>query len=293
MTGASFDRTVGLFDRAADLRQQPGIIEAALADVDTLVLFVHEGTVPIDDSANPVLLSTGDVTDCHVGLLGRLGERLVLVASQQPRGYAGAWASLRDITPSADDQVMAVLLEALALARWFVEANFCTFCGERADLTTAGWARTCSGCAREHFPRMDPAVIVAPTDGERLLLGSNAAWEQQRFSCFAGFVEAGETLESAVHREVFEEAGVRLHDVQYFGSQSWPFPRSLMLGFHAAVDADTATADGEEILEVRWFTRAEILGALANADPKPGDIILPGRASIAYRLIRSWAEQTA
>jgi NAD+ diphosphatase len=153
---------------------------------------------------------------------------------------------------------------------------------------SAGWSRHCPSCGREHFPRTDPAVIVAITSArhpDRLLLGSNAMWAGTRFSCFAGFVEAGESLEAAVAREVREEAGVEVVDVRYRGSQAWPYPRSLMLGFLAtATDDAAAEPDGDEILEVRWFERSEIGAGLAGES----DLLLPGRASIAHRLISDW-----
>jgi NAD+ diphosphatase len=143
-------------------------------------------------------------------------------------------------------------------------------------------------CGRQHFPRTDPAVIVAIASGsdpDLLLLGSNALWGADRFSCFAGFVEAGESLESAVRREVREESGVEVDRIAYRGSQAWPYPRSLMVGFVAtALDDAAAHADGEEIAAVRWFTRDEIGRGLAGE----GDVVLPGPASIAHRLIADW-----
>ena len=168
----------------------------------------------------------------------------------------------------------------------------CPACGAATELEQAGWSRHCPACGRVHFPRTDPAVIVAVTDadGERLLLGSNAAWPQGRYSCFAGFAEAGESLESAVQREVEEEAGVPVADAVYQGSQPWPYPRSLMLGFRAVTaDSDAARPDGEEIVDVRWFTRDEIAAALAGE----GGITLPGPASIAHRLITQWLGERA
>jgi NAD+ diphosphatase len=130
-------------------------------------------------------------------------------------------------------------------------------------------------------------VAVESADGERILLGANANWGGRMYSCFAGFVEAGESLESTVHREIAEESGVALGDLRYVSSQPWPFPRSLMVGFRAtAVDERAARADGEEIIDVRWFTRAEIASALAGDGP----VGLPGPASIARALIVDWYE---
>ncbi|MDR2294563.1 MAG: NAD(+) diphosphatase [Microbacterium sp.] len=208
--------------------------------------------------------------------------------SDPGRTPPAAWATLRALHPAVAAPDGALLLEAVSLARWILDAGHCAFCGAEARLTTGGWARTCTACGREHFPRTDPAVIVAVTDGDRLLLGSNAMWEQRRYSCFAGFVEAGESLEEAVRREVKEESGIDVERVAYAGSQAWPFPRSLMLGFRAhARDARTAHADGEEILDVRWFTRAEIRAAYAGEL----DLLLPGKPSIAHELISGWAAE--
>jgi len=160
-------------------------------------------------------------------------------------------------------------------------------------LADAGWSRRCPSCGRQHFPRTDPAVIVAITsavDPDILLLGTNALWDANHFSCFAGFVEAGESLESAVRREVAEESGITVATAEYRGSQAWPYPRSLMLGFLAtAADDDAARADGDEIAALRWFTRDEIGAGLEGE----GDVVLPGTASIAHRLIRDWHAGTA
>src|SRR5699024_5367722 len=126
-------------------------------------------------------------------------------------------------------------ITGVALGRWLRDARYCPGCGSLTTMAMSGWSKRCDACRREHFPRTDPAVIVAPmsADGERLLLGANAAWRGEMYSCFAGFVEAGESAETTVHRELAEETGVRLTDVRYLESQAWPYPRSLMLGFHA------------------------------------------------------------
>jgi NAD+ diphosphatase len=198
------------------------------------------------------------------------------------------WAPLRVVGGALSARDAGAFVEALSLGRWLLEAPFCPACGARTEVRSAGWSRHCPSCGREHFPRTDPAVIVAITSAQhpdRLLLGSNAMWAGTRFSCFAGFVEAGESLEAAVAREVREEAGVEVVGVRYRGSQAWPYPRSLMLGFLAtAADDSAAEADGEEILAVRWFERSEIGAGLAGES----DLLLPGRASIAHSLISDW-----
>src|SRR5690606_7508419 len=189
------------------------------------------------------------------------------------------WLGLRDTGGRLRAHDADLFVTAVALAAWLRDGRFCPACGTALDLQQAGWARRCPQCATEHFPRTDPAVIVAveSADGERLLLGANANWRGRMYSCFAGFVEAGESLEATAHREIEEEAGVRLASLRYVSSQAWPFPRSLMIGFRAvALDESAARADGEEILDVRWFTRDEIGAALAGGGP----VGLPGPASI-------------
>jgi NAD+ diphosphatase len=138
---------------------------------------------------------------------------------------------------------------------------------------------TASACGAEQFPRLDPAIIVLVTDGERALLGRQAAWPPGRYSTIAGFVEPGESLEDAVAREVLEETGVVVQDAEYHSSQPWPFPSSLMIGFTARASADALARADEELEDVRWFTRAEI------ASGTPG---LPPPQSVSFRLIEDW-----
>lgn len=286
-------------DRAAEERTRPELIPDLRADPSTLVLVIHGDRVPLDGPATLAFVSPADVPDAgEWAFLGRrsgAGVLAAVVASDAPApDLAGReWASIRVVGGELDPADAAFAVEGLSLGRWLLEAPFCPACGTRTNLENAGWARHCPHCGRQHFPRTDPAVIVAitsATDPDRLLLGSNAAWGAGRYSCFAGFVEAGESLETAVRRELAEEAGIDVVDVRYRGSQAWPYPRSLMLGFHAAArDDDVARADGEEILEIRWFTRAEIVDAFAGR----GEFTLPGTASIAYRLIRDWVESPA
>jgi NAD+ diphosphatase len=178
---------------------------------------------------------------------------------------------------------------AIARAAWLAASGFCPRRGTARELRGAGWSRHCPSCDAEHIPRTDPALIVAVESpvGQRLLLGANANWRGRMHSCFAGFVEAGESLEGTVHRELFEEAGVRVRDIRYIASQAWPYPRSLMLGFRAVAIDEQVTPDGEEIIDARWLTRDEIRSSLAGEGP----VGLPGPASIARRLIVDWCEQ--
>lgn len=178
-----------------------------------------------------------------------------------------------------------LLTQAVAILAWHRAASFCTACGAATEIRSSGWMRACPQCGAQSFPRTDPAVITAVVDrDDRLLLGSAVRWDASRYSTFAGFVEAGESVEQAVAREVAEEAGVDVVEVRYLGSQSWPFPRSLMLGHLAVVDdAERAVADREEIRHVRWFTREELA-----AETAAGRIGLPPRSSISRALIEHW-----
>ncbi|WP_433586434.1 NAD(+) diphosphatase [Microbacterium hydrocarbonoxydans] len=285
-------------DRAGDLRDSPGILEQLRADATSTVVAVRDGRVRVEDDR---LLRVGaaDVTDATWALLGRDadGGAVLLAALPPEAGTIDAapeetWLGLRDVGGRLGDADTDLLIEALALAGWLRDAPFCPSCGGGTELRQAGWSRRCLVCGREHFPRTDPAVIVAveSRDGERLLLGANANWGGRMYSCFAGFAEAGESLETTVHREIEEESGVRLHSLRYVSSQPWPFPRSLMIGFRAVVDdEDAARPDGEEIIDVRWFTRAEVGSALEGEGP----VGLPGKASIARALIAGWYEERA
>jgi NAD+ diphosphatase len=194
-----------------------------------------------------------------------------------------SWGDLRKIAGSLGDRDAGLLTQAVAMANWHDSHRFSPQTGEPLVVAQGGWARTDS--RGEVFPRTDPAVIVAVIDDDdRILLGSNSQWEENRYSLLAGFVEAGESLEAAVAREVFEESGIRVVDPVYLGSQPWPFPASLMLGFAARVDPDrksTLAPDGDEILDLRWFSRDELRAAL-------GEIRLPGRSSIARAILEQW-----
>lgn len=288
-------------DRAADERDEPGILGRLRADPAMLVVAVH-GDLGLVESLAP-RLHTVAVEDVRPGvewaLLGRTSAGaavlLAVSGSDAPAPTAlpedAAWRSLRAAGGDLEPVDAGLLVEAVALGRWLVEAPFCPACGARTEVRMAGWSRHCPSCGREHFPRTDPAVIVAveSADGERLLLGKNALWADRNvYSTFAGFVEAGESLESTIVREVREEAGVTVEASTYRGSQSWPYPRSLMLGFRATVAADAVPhPDGVEIVDARWFDRAELRRALAGE----GEVGLPGNASIAHRLIVDWVEE--
>jgi len=213
-------------------------------------------------------------------------EVLTDAAAQELEPDEARWGNLRTVATALSDRDAGLFTEALAMANWHASHTHCPRCGSPTVVEQAGWVRRCLEDQSEVFPRTDPAVIVTVLDADdRLLLGSNAMWEQSRYSLLAGFVEPGESFEAAVEREIFEEAGVRVVDARYKGSQPWPFPASVMVGMTARLaDDQSASAldpDGEEILDVRWFSRDELWAAREQ-------IILPGRSSIARALIEDW-----
>ena len=201
---------------------------------------------------------------------------------------AGPTATMRELIQTLPDTDTDVAASALAITNWHRVAPFCGVCGGATEVRQAGHVRYCPACDRERFPRTDPAVIVAVLDADdRLLLGHHVAWPEGRVSLLAGFVEAGESLEMTVRREIFEEAGVRLTAIRYVASQPWPFPRSLMLGFVARAAGTRIEVDGVEIEHARWFSRDELNLAVTS-----GAVGLPGEASIAHRIVAEWRAGT-
>lgn len=193
-------------------------------------------------------------------------------------------ASLRMIGPAIDRDDASLAVHAVGIARWHERHRFCSVCGAPTVSAQSGHLRICTACGTHQFPRTDPAVIMLVTDEEdRALLGRNPTWPEGRFSTLAGFVEPGEALDDAVRREVMEEVGVQVGEVRYAGSQPWPFPQSLMLGFFGSADSTQITVDADEIAEARWFTRDEVTEMTASAG-----LLLPPNVSISRALIQTW-----
>ncbi|UVS77216.1 NADH pyrophosphatase [Actinokineospora sp. UTMC 2448] len=204
------------------------------------------------------------------------------------------WHDLRAVGGLLDDTAAGLFTTAVALRGWHDRAKFCACCGAAVRRIAAGWASECTGCGREEYPRTDPAVICLVHDGvgvngERVLLARQPVWPPERYSVLAGFVEAGESLEACVEREIAEEVGVAVRGIRYLGSQPWPFPRSVMIAFAAEADPDAPLrlADGE-IEEARWVPREEVLAALEAGGEIPG-LRLPGATSIAGQMLAGWA----
>jgi NAD+ diphosphatase len=287
-------------DRDYLTRDRVDVVSELLASDDTRVLPLWRGRTLMASSDRLALLPARAVPTAddyvYLGLSQAddeaepVGTPLVaaLLSDDQARALEpdeSAWGGLRAFGSVLSARDAGLAVEAVAVANWHDSHRFSPRSGRALVSDKAGWVRRDPENGQEVFPRTDPAIIVAVTDADdRLLLGSNALWENNRYSLLAGFVEPGESLEQAVQREIFEESGVKVVDPVYLGSQPWPFPASLMLGFRARVDADdpgVLEPDGAEILELRWFSRAELAASL-------DDVILPGRTSIARAIIEDW-----
>ncbi|MEU8898333.1 NAD(+) diphosphatase [Nocardia sp. NPDC048505] len=248
-------------------------------DAGALVL---DAATTLSAEPSPVAVFLGLGADSHVWAV-------------RDNEITGTLMDLRVAAAEVDDYTANLLSTAIALLNWHDKAGFSAADGSATAAVKGGWSRITEG-GHEEFPRIDPAVICLIHDGgDRVLLGRQHTWPKTLFSLLAGFVEAGESLERCVEREVKEEVGVDVRDIHYLGSQPWPFPRSLMLGFAAVADPEQplAFSDGE-IAEAYWFTRAEVREALAlgdwSAQQEGVRLLLPGSISIARTIVESWAE---
>jgi NAD+ diphosphatase len=292
-------------DRAADQRRDPEWLAAILARPETRLVPVWRGKHLIAGpraAPRPVFPSAMEdwwpERGSDLALIGLVDGVAYLAidisridAPNEDPAFAGrgAFVDLRTCGPAMALEDGSLLAHARLLTGWHARARYCGICGHPTAGRQAGTLRQCLNpdCAAEHFPRVDPAVIVLVHDGRRLLLGRQHRWPRGMHSVLAGFLEAGENLESCVAREVREEAGVELADIAYFGSQPWPFPQSLMLGFTARAVTTEITIDAEELEHAGWY-EPDFLRAHAGNVIGRSDFALPGRDSIARRLVDAW-----
>jgi NAD+ diphosphatase len=307
-------------DRVSVRRGDPEWVAAAWADPRTRVVVLDTTGQAVvrfgDNQAELVLVPPGEAPDGLSFLLGVDDDGVTYFGvlerpadtpepsgpdeeparpEQQTTQQQAAWlakagpgerkAGLREAAALLGDRDAGLFTHAVALANWHVSHTHCPRCGALTETFAAGHAQRCPVDGSEHFPRIDPAVIMLVTDqDDRCLLARNRRWPQRRVSILAGFVEPGESAEQAVAREVSEETGIAVSRVRYVGSQPWPMPQSLMLGFRAVASGDLSLrVDDEEIAEAQWYSRDELRAALAA-----GDILLPPPVSIAHQLIQSW-----
>ena len=286
----------GTVDRLTERRSDTEWLQEAWADPRTRVLVVHDGRAlarPDGDGMELLFVSPGDAPDGRRFLLGADNDGIVYFGVSGPEADAAIRSEERGFKPVGLRQVGALLSDrdaglfthAVALANWHDSHTHCPRCGTATVPAPAGHVTTCPKDGTQHFPRVDPAVIMLVTDpDDRCLLARNASWGERRMSVLAGFVDPGESAERAVAREVHEETAIEVGQIEYLGSQPWPMPRSLMLGFRAVAPGGQAiTVDGEEIAEARWFTRTELRAAL-----DAGELSIAPTSSIARRLIEFW-----
>lgn len=285
----------GALDRADHLRDDPAALRA---------LWPQAGVIALDPSGRAPIDATGHLLVLEGATVAADPGDATFLGLRDGRAWFSVAASAEDTAPRIDLRKAAatwpawqatLFAQARALQHWHQRHRFCAACGGVLRFVRAGWLGRCDACGSEHYPRTDQAIIAAITDGERLLLGRQATWPARRWSVVAGFVEPGETLEQTVAREVREETGVRVRPgtARYLGSQPWPFPGSLMLGFIAEAEPDAPRAS-EELEDARWFDAEEVRAGLARdwteADAPGEGIVLAPPISIARHVIRAWLD---
>jgi NAD+ diphosphatase len=278
-------------DRVTERRTDGEWLEKSWADPSTRVLVVGDGRT-LATGSGLWLAPSAQAPAGERYLLGQDDDGTVYFAvdvgsAPEPADDGAVPAGLRELGVRLGDRDAGLLVLAVGLSNWHATHVRCPRCGAPTTVELAGFVRRCTADGTEHYPRTDPAVIMLVTDaaGESALLGSSPHWGGQRYSTLAGFVEPGESAEAAVVREVAEESRVLVEAVTYMGSQPWPFPSSLMLGFTARARADSPepSADGAELADVRWFSREGLTEQIVS-----GDVRIPPGISIARRLVEHW-----
>ncbi len=277
-------------ERLSPLRQEAEELAAAFAAADTRFVPIWQSRCLLQDGG--VVVCRREQLEPSAGghdtaiFLGRRGGQALFAIEVRgdappPALPAAGFRSLREVLGAVSEADAALLAYARAMLLWQERHRFCGVCGAPNQPRDGGFVMTCTNpaCDTKSFPRIDPAVIVLVHRGDRCLLGRQASWPEGRFSTVAGFVEPGESLEDAVVREVHEETNIQVGECTYIGSQPWPFPAAMMLGFHATGLSDDIRFNDGELVEARWLSRDDI---------RAGAVLLPPRESIAFRLIEAW-----
>ncbi len=290
-------------DRGDRERRDAKWLADSAANPDSKMLVMPELDVPLTDDAQPAL---GWLSPRDVRWFGVDGEPVFLGSIDGAAHFAvhvpatsGAAARLRNdpsmrfvdarsAAPIVSGPESGIIAQARAQLDWHNRHGFCSACGDRTEMGRGGHVRRCVGCRAEHFPRTDPVAIMLVHDGDRCLLGQSRGRlsRMRMYSALAGFMDQGESIEEAVAREVREEAGIEVRNVRYHSSQPWPFPSSLMIGCHAEAATTDISIDDEEMTDVRWFERREVLDALDGRNPT---LFVPQPLAIAHHLVKSWA----
>lgn len=287
-------------DRSSHLRENPATLDLLWSKAQ--ILHIAQGRIGAEGylNANRVaaLIASGEFKEgsrYFLGLDALTGDPYFAwdtqwsVAKTDDEMKVG-FTTLRDVGAALSAIDVELALHGVALSNWHRAHPCCAKCGAPTRVDLGGAVRVCDVDKSQHHPRTDGAVIVLIRDNDdRILLGHQPIWPEGRFSCFAGFLEPGETFEQCVAREVFEESGVSVREINYLGSQPWPFPASIMISFDAVTDfPEAARPDGTEITEVKWFTRDQL-----RAEAKAGTLLLPPTISVARKMIERWLGETA
>jgi NAD+ diphosphatase len=296
--------TDSILARVAERRGDNAFLEACAADARCGMLAIGGELIVLRRTASGLdplfspdeIRALAPVTETVflglAGEAGRFGIALDIEATKALKGRPDLIVTdLRSIAVQGmvGPDHLAALAEGKALLSWHARHRFCANCGTPTEMQQAGWKRVCPSCKVEHFPRTDPVAIMLAVDGDRCLLGRAGRFVNNMWSCLAGFIEPGESIEDAVRRETLEEAGIVCGEVKYFASQPWPFPMSLMIGCHARATNTDITVDRTELEDARWFTREET--ALMFLGQHPEGINIPPPIAIAHHIIRAWVEE--
>lgn len=305
--GISFDDTPDLsarngfsgnrLDRMGEKRDQ-GLLEKCKCDPKARYYVFGDGRAFITHNGSGLRAVfshrealTLDIDEDSILLLGFDGDAPRLAASTKleergPNDEVGVAFRSLAMQGELSSEHLGAIAQGGAMLNWHAKHQFCSSCGEKTHISQAGYRRDCSACGRQHFPRTDPVVIMLAIDGDECLLGRSPHFNPGMYSCLAGFLEPGETLEDAVRRELFEESGIETDRVKYASSQPWPFPMSLMMGFYAQATSKTISLD-DELEDCRWFSRDEVQKMLAGTHPD--GLMVPPPMAIAHQIIKGWA----
>jgi NAD+ diphosphatase len=283
--------SISLVDRKADLRTNQSLIAELFQEASVLIFQNGKVGIPNEFAKELKLFKGSELggyesqTDYYLGDIGSESFFVRHLPNTSAFNIKISFAALREFGAQLDKKQIGLAVQAQGLANWHEKHPRCSICGGPTLVTSAGAIRKCPHDDSEHYPRTDSAIIVLVKDkSDRILLGRQSVWPQNRFSTFAGFVEPGESFENCVLREVKEEAGVIVSQLKYLGSQPWPFPSSLMVAFEAITNApETAKPDGVEIEQLRWFNRFQIAADIADKK-----LLLPPKISVARAMIENW-----